>query len=140
MHVFIFFASLYKISSQQFLVQVIIDNGMDASHPALADYAVSGWNFPAGNDAVYDPSYPMDYAHGTHVAGIIADTAGQTGANVSIMPLRVFDNGTAYTSDIIAAIEYAASAGAQIVNCSFGCAQYNQALYDAVSASGIYIQ
>jgi len=113
----------------------IIDTGMDANHEALVDYAVDGWNFPADNDVVYDENNPLAYAHGTHIAGIIAETASQVGSNLSIMPLKVFENGSAYTSDIIAAIEYADTMDAKIINCSFGSTQMNQALHDAIDAS-----
>jgi len=49
-----------------------------------------------------------------------------------VMPLKVFENGTAYTSDIIEAIEYAASMGTQIVNCSWGSTTDNPALKEAM--------
>jgi len=55
---------------------------------------------------------------------------------VKLLPLRTFDgSGTAYTADIIAAIIYAESQGAQIINCSWGAQIFNQALFDVISES-----
>lgn len=53
------------------------------------------------------------------------------------MPLKVFKNGTAYTSDIIEAIRYAEAMGARIINCSWGTTTYNQALQEAMEESGM---
>lgn len=54
------------------------------------------------------------------------------------MPLKVFENGKAYTSDIIKAIEYAKDNGATIVNCSFGSSDNNQALKDTMEQSNLF--
>lgn len=110
----------------------IIDTGIDSSHYMLADYMVEGWNFPARNSKTYDPAQHLVSAHGTHIAGIIAQTVKEIGANIQIMPLQVFDNEVAYTSDILAAIDYAVSHGASIINCSFGSTLDNPALRDAI--------
>ncbi len=48
------------------------------------------------------------------------------------MSLKVFNEGTAYTSDIIEAIEYARTMGAKIVNCSWGASGENLALKDSI--------
>jgi len=63
-------------SSNEISVLVaVIDTGMDITHSSLVEYAVSGWNFPASNDKVYDAAFPSEYSHGTHVAGIISGIA-----------------------------------------------------------------
>lgn len=77
----------------------------------------------------------MRSAHGTHVAGTISQVAEEYGADVTILPLMVFDGGLANTSDIISAITYAEKIGADIVNCSFGSTSENPALYDAIASS-----
>ena len=51
------------------------------------------------------------------------------------MPLKVMENDSGYTSDIIEAIGYAEANGAKIVNCSFAGLDYNPALEDAISKS-----
>jgi len=124
-----------SVSSKEPVLVAVIDTGVDISHEALAERMAEGWNFPDNNDIVYDESNQNDYAHGTHIAGIIAETARQSGTNIKIMPLRVFNNGLAYTSDIIAAVEFANSAGAKIINCSFGSTEMNQALFDVIESS-----
>lgn len=64
--------------------------------------------------------------HGTHVAGIIAaqnDGEGITGIapEATILPLRVLDaSGSGYISDIPAAIDYAVSHGADVINMYLG--------------------
>jgi len=114
----------------------VIDTGIDTSHPALNGYVVEGWNFPASSSVTYDPNNPLASAHGTHIAGAIAETARKWGANVEILPLQVFDNGVAYTSDILAAIQYAVDSGASVINCSFGSTSDNPALADAIANAG----
>ena len=52
----------------------VIDTGIDYNHPALQDYIIPGYNFVEGNDQVYDAQMPYDSNHGTHIAGIIAET------------------------------------------------------------------
>jgi serine protease AprX len=90
----------------------IVDSGI-ARHSALTDKVVANVSFVTG-----DPSTDDTYGHGTHVAGIIA---GQPGPAVSVTNLydggiapgaqlinvRVLGaNGTGYTSDVIAGIDW----------------------------------
>ncbi|MCL2748212.1 MAG: S8 family serine peptidase, partial [Oscillospiraceae bacterium] len=119
------------------VLAAVIDTGLDPDHPMLAGRASGGgWNFPAGSDEIYDPGRPMESAHGLHVAGLISGAAERAGADVAILPLKVFQNGIAYTSDILSAIAYAESLGAGVINCSFGSTAENQALYEAIAGSG----
>ena len=111
----------------------VIDTGIDSSHPMLVDYVVEGWNFPSQNSITFDPTHPLASAHGTHIAGIIASAARESGADIRIMPLQVFENGRAYTSDIIAAINFAVERGAAIINSSFGSTEENPALYEMIT-------
>ena len=117
------------------VIVTLIDAGVDTNHPALAGKLLEGWNFVEDNDTLYDASNPLASAHGTHLAGIIADTTGDY--PVQILPLKVFGDNGARTSDIIAAIEYAETQGAQVVNCSFGSTYNSQALRDAMEASSM---
>ncbi len=92
---------------------------------------VSGWDFCNGQPEVYNADLGLEQAHGTHIAGVIADTA----PDVKILPLKVFENGSAYTSDIIEAIRYAEMMGAKVVNCSWGSTEENPALEEAMAGS-----
>ena len=94
---------------------------------------VNGWDFYNDIPEVYNAELGMDQAHGTHIAGIIAETA----TDAKILPLKVFENGVAYTSDIIEAIQYAEMMGANVVNCSWGCTEENSALKEAMESSSM---
>ena len=118
------------------IIVAVIDTGVDVYHSDLAEYidTANMWDFTQDSSEIYDPANPLDSAHGTHIAGIIAAAARENGLdNIKILPLRVFAGGAAYTSDIIAAIEYAAAKGAAIINCSFGSSQENPALEEAMA-------
>ena len=64
--------------------------------------------------------------HGTMVAGVVSaatnNSKGSAGiSKAKVMPLQIFsDDGEAYTSDIVAAIEYATDNDADIINLSLG--------------------
>jgi subtilisin family serine protease len=93
----------------------VIDTGIDATHPDLAGKVVGGHDF------VNDDDPADDNAHGTHVAGIIAQTA----PGVSLTTYKVLgSNGSGYESDIIAGLEAAVDPAnphrAQVVNMSLG--------------------
>ena len=84
-------------------VIAVIDTGIDVSHSALAGHITEGYDFCNDRTEVYDAEKPLEHVHGTHVAGIIAAAAPEA----KIMPLKVFEDGKAYTSNIIRAISYA---------------------------------
>jgi len=76
------------------------------------------------NDVMGDRDHAK---HGTHVAGIIAQTRhnniggdGVASKNVEIMSLRAVPDGDEYDKDIALAIRYAADNGAKVINGSFG--------------------
>lgn len=75
-----------------------------------------------GNNDVTGP----DSSHGTHVAGSISATRGNSigldgiASNVKIMALRAVPNGDERDKDIALAVRYAADNGAHIINMSFG--------------------
>jgi RHS repeat-associated core domain len=114
-------------------------NGMDDDGDGYID-DVNGWDFANNDNNVFD-SESTD-AHGTEMAGIIAAAANNKGIrgvapNVKILPLKFINNGTGYTCDAIAAIDYAMKMGVKIINCSFGGSDNNYALKDAMANSGI---
>lgn len=94
----------------------VIDTGIDATHPDLAGKVVGGHDFVNNDD---DPT--DDNAHGTHVAGIIAQTA--PGASLTAYKVLNAD-GAGYESDIIAGLEAAVDPAnphrAQVINMSLG--------------------
>lgn len=79
-----------------------------------------------GNNDVIGPVI-ASAKHGTHVAGIVAQTRGNefggdgvANGNVKIMALRAVPDGDEYDKDIALAIRYAADNGAKVINGSFG--------------------
>jgi subtilisin family serine protease len=93
-----------------------------------------GWDWVAGSGRILDEN-----GHGTAVAGIIAaqgnNGVGGTGVmwRASLMSLRMLDaSGTGDVAAAVEAIDYAASHGAQVVNCSWGTDAESLALRDAV--------
>lgn len=92
-----------------------------------------------GNNVVYGPDKEKAL-HGTHVAGIIAQTRnnnlGGDGVanNVEIMAVRAVPDGDEYDKDIALSIRYAVDNGAKVINGSFGksYSPHKQWVYDAI--------
>lgn len=155
----------WKISKGEGIVVAVIDTGVDITQEDLLNNIwvntaeipdnkfdddgngyiddINGWNFINETNQVHDQNNENEEIHGTHIAGIIAaednNNIGITGVapDAKILPLKVFNNGIAYTSDIISAIEYAESMGVKIVNCSWGSVNDNPALKEAINNSNI---
>jgi RHS repeat-associated protein len=122
----------------------IPDNGLDDDDNGYID-DVHGWDFQNNTNIVHSAENVSDEWHATQIAGVIAATqdnaVGISGIapNAQIMPLIVFHDGVAYTSDIINAIEYAENMGAKIINASWGSSQDNPALADAIANTDMLI-
>lgn len=105
----------------------VIDSGI-APHAALKNKVVANVSFVTG-----DPSTNDAFGHGTHVAGIIAGAATNASSayssgvapGVQLVNVRVLGaDGTGYTSDVIAGIDWAvanrAAYNIRIINLSLG--------------------
>lgn len=111
----------------------IPNNGIDDDGNGKID-DWRGWNFFSNNNNSND-----DHGHGTFVSGIIGakgnNLIGIAGMmwNVKIMPLKFLDrNGEGTIADEIAAIQYAISKGAKIINASYSGGSFSQAENDAI--------
>ncbi len=126
------------------VVVAVIDTGIDYTHEDLADNIWindAEYKGAAGVDddrngmvddiygAAFDSDShdPMDEnGHGTHVAGIIAMSDNSKGGrglcpNVKIMAVKAAGkDGVFQSTDVVKAIRYASSMGADVINMSFG--------------------
>ena len=92
-----------------------------------------------GNNLVYGPD-KKEALHGTHVAGIIAQSRNNNlggdgiANNVEIMAVRCVPKGDEYDKDIALGIRYAVDNGAKVINGSFGknYSPHKQWVYDAI--------
>ncbi len=118
------------------------DNNVDDDKNGFID-DVNGWDF-VNNTADPSPKFKEGFTeagilHGTIVAGIAAasgnNAAGITGVawKVKIMPLKVLgDAGEGNTNNVVKAIDYAITNGADVINLSFTGVGFSRSLDDAI--------
>ncbi|WP_439423108.1 S8 family serine peptidase [Saccharothrix sp. HUAS TT10] len=97
----------------------VLDTGVDAGHPDLAGAVVEARNF-SDSDSADDL-----VGHGTHIAATITGAGAYQGVAPDSVVLNgkvLGDNGGGRESDIVAGMEWAVSAGADVVNLSLGSA------------------
>ncbi len=144
------------VTSAPRVLVAVLDSGMEFSHSDLVGIAwtnpgevegngidddgngrvddVNGWDFVNSDNNPAD-----DHNHGTHVTGIIAarrdNGIGVTGLAdpVSILPCKILNSANSgFTSDLIAALDYARLTGARVMNLSLQNYPANQSLADAI--------
>ena len=106
----------------------VIDTGINYGHIDLKDNSLDELGNKLGYNFLSQGTTPPidDNGHGTHCAGIIAaelNTAAVVGVapEAKIYALKVLNSaGSGYTSDIIAAIQWACDNGIQIISMSLG--------------------
>src|SRR2546428_9898473 len=113
----------------------VIDTGIYPVDDLDPGRIVKGWNFVGKNDDARD-----DHAHGTHVAGTVAQSTGN-GKGVAgmapqarLMPVKVlsaFGSGTSH--DIAEGIRWAVDHGARVLNLSLGGGARSLAMESAVA-------
>jgi thermitase len=122
----------------------VIDSGIDLSHPAFNSKLApsSDWYDFVDKDAmpqeVSGTGKNNGYGHGTSVAGI----ALQIAPNAQIMPLRVLSSeGKGDSDNVIAAIDWAVSHGADVINLSLGTVYLKslEASIDYATKSGVFV-
>jgi thermitase len=112
-------------------VIAIVDTGVDAGHPDLAEKIVGEYSFTG---KVKD-----GFGHGTHCAGIAAavtnDSMGVAGMcpSCKILSVKVLDdNGSGWISDVASGIVYAADHGADVISLSLGGSARSETLRAAL--------
>ncbi|MGH2451734.1 MAG: S8 family serine peptidase [Candidatus Limnocylindria bacterium] len=128
------------VSGAPSIVVAVLDTGFDPAHPDLAGAIVPGTTFvsqPSSECA--SGATQDDSSHGTHVAGIIGATRGNSvgvagiASGVKLMPVKVLDcTGVGSMSDVSRGIVWATDNGARIVNISLGSPADVATLRDAV--------
>ena len=120
----------------------VIDSGINPAHEDFAGIAITGFDNP-------DLQWNQDgCGHGTHVAGTIAaannlfGVLGVAPTQVSLHVVRVFGDSCdwTYASNLVAAVDACADAGASVLNMSLGGpnpSRTEAAAFDQALASGI---
>lgn len=125
------------------VIVAVIDSGVNYDHEDLAanmwdgspTYPNHGYNFYDNNDD------PMDLnGHGTHVSATLGavgnNNIGSVGVcwNTKIMALRVSDAlGSIATADIVAAVNFAVTNGAKVINMSLSGGNFDNAFDTALT-------
>ncbi|WP_170940693.1 S8 family serine peptidase [Pseudoalteromonas sp. NBT06-2] len=109
----------------------IIDNGVDGTHPDLADVLVEEIDLAGGSSSKF---------HGTHIAGTIAGAHNSIGVvgiapDVELYSIRVFNGLSGSVSTVASGIERAVAMGLDIVNLSLGTGGSSQTLKASVEAA-----
>lgn len=118
----------------------VIDTGIQADHPDLADNVKGGVRFYTRGFTLYqDSKWGDDNGHGTHVAGTIAaidNTIGVVGVapNVALYAVKVLDrSGSGSWASVAAGIRWAADNGMDVASMSLGGSGGNSDMADAVA-------
>ena len=114
---------------------VVIDTGIDMTHPELVGIIKGGWNAISTAATFND-----DNGHGTHCSGTIAakdDDQGVVGVapQIDLYGVKVLDSGGSGTfDDVIAGMLWAVDNKMEVASMSLGASRGNPALADAVEA------
>jgi thermitase len=119
-------------------IVAVLDSGIDAAHPDLANRVLPGFNFVSGDTDTAD-----DFGHGTAVAGVVV-AAGNNNLGILgvsrgclVMPVKVVDaTGYAYYSAVAQGIHYAVDNGARVINISIAGNDASLTLQEAVDYAG----
>lgn len=139
----------YKIQAQQAwdlqtgsnTVRVaVVDDAIQTNHPELLGTCLPGYDAAQEDTDVEPPTAAHD--HGTHVAGLIGALTNNTQGmaslahGVRILPVKVtFDNNPDNVAGGFEGIAWAASNGADVINCSWGSETYSQTGLTVVQAA-----
>jgi thermitase len=131
-------SAAHHISEGEGTTVAVLDTGVQADHADLSGKVTPGYDFVDGGDPAdasngmdddYDGEVDEMFGHGTHVAGIVHLVAPEA----EIMPLRVLnDDGTGSAFDIAAAVAYAESHDADVINLSLSTPSRSHLLWKVI--------
>jgi len=104
----------------QGVLVVLIDSGVDGSHPHLK--AEGGWS---SRDLENKPWYEDDHGHGTHCAGILVGQSESfrgiaSGAKLWVARVMASSQAAASAASLVESIRRATDMGAHVINLSLG--------------------
>jgi subtilisin family serine protease len=124
----------FRVTRGGGVIVAVLDTGVDANHPALADHLIDGYNFVDNNTDTSEVGQPLinhGYGHGTFVAGLVALAAPEA----AIMPVRVLDpDGVGDVWRLSKAMVWAASNGATVINLSLATHTRTHVTNDLITA------
>lgn len=127
------------ISTGQNVIVAVLDTGLGANHPLVANNMVGGYDFVEMDIDPYDRGNGVDddgdgridesTGHGTHVAGMILTAAPQA----RIMSVRVLNSdGVGSYQDVANGIYWAVDHGAKVINMSLSAPRIPPSLSGAL--------
>jgi subtilisin family serine protease len=124
---------LWRQSRGQGVCVAVLDTGIDADHPDLIEAIDDARDFTASRHGPADRQ-----GHGTHVAGIVAARQNERGV-VGVAPAcgllaaKVLDDdGAGGEAAVVAGIDWAVAAGADVLSMSFGGPRPSVPIYRAI--------
>lgn len=131
-------ADLLSDSAAGNITVCVVDSGYERVNPDLP----SGSNVSGTNDSGTGNWFEAGGSHGSHVAGTIAAMNNDFGVqgvlpnnNVNLHIIKVFnEQGYAYSSGLVAAVQACQDAGADVVNMSLGGPSFNSAENSGLAA------
>lgn len=106
----------------------VIDTGLDLNDPRFQSVLC-----PTGHIDFTGSGIKDEYGHGTHVAGIIKNFAGD--AKYCMVIYKIFRDGKSIQSLAMLAFKYASEAGVTMINFSAGGYQYEESEKDIIKNS-----
>ncbi|MEV4637533.1 S8 family serine peptidase [Actinoplanes sp. NPDC049548] len=132
-------AEAHEITRGDGVTVALMDSGVDADHPDLADAVLRGTDvLDSGDDGRSDVN-----GHGTAMAGVIAGRGHGRGhqngilgiaPGAKILPVRITGDAQASGTEVADALAFARAHGARVANMSFGGAD-DSTVHDAIKAA-----
>lgn len=123
----------WNVSKGKGVTIAVIDTGIDYKHPDLTKN-IAGYTSTCSGDG------RDDNGHGTHCAGIIAATAGNSIGVSGIAPeaeiysVKVLNNeGSGYTADIVQGVKAAAEKDVDVISMSLGGLVWDRLFQSAIN-------